>query len=433
VAPPALSKALDTAHSQASETASLYLDALTGVRGFAACWVLLYHAWVAAGPENLYLFLGNQRIDVTPFLSGGGLGVTVFFVLSGFLLALPFAQASARGQARPRFPEFFRRRALRVLPAYYAQLLLLIPLLWFGLAPGPAEVANVALHALMAHNFNLHYVATINGPYWSMPTEWNFYLLFPLLILCCGPRRWPWLLAITLLLVPLYRWTLFQYIAAWPLGERVSLIDQLPGRLDQFVFGMLAAHLLVFWRGTPGRRAALARWGDAILALGCLIGLVLLYWMHEHFRRYLAGHWSLYAWNTAFGLATALCILGIAAGGRFGLALFANPVSVWLGVVSYSMYLWHFPVVDALSRQTWIASLPGPHWLPLTLAAVPPILAVSALWYRYVERPFLVPETLAEGPLARLAPLARRRTWLVAALAALGLVTWAAMWQLLRH
>ncbi len=423
---------LDQAHSQASGRTSLYLDALTGVRGFAACWVFLYHVWVLAKPENLYIFLPGWTIDVTPFLSGGGLGVTVFFVLSGLLLALPFAETAAERKPRPSFGEFFRRRVRRVLPAYYAQLFLLIPLLWLGLAPGPAEVGNVALHVLMAHNLHLDYLTSINGPYWSMPTEWNFYLVFPLLVLLCRPRRWVLLLAACLTLVPLYRWLIFQQVGPRSIPELVNLIDQLPGRLDQFIYGMLAAHLLVHWRRRPQGEAQLARWGDGLMLGGCALGLALVYWMHANFLSFFAGHWSLYAWHSAFGAATALCLFGIAAGGRIGRALFANPWSVWLGVVSYSVYLWHFPILSPLSSLPWLESLPGPRWLPLAILALPPVLALSALWYRYVERPFLVPDALAEGPLRRVAFWARRQVWTVAALAALGLVLWATAWDLAR-
>jgi peptidoglycan/LPS O-acetylase OafA/YrhL len=208
----------------------------------------------------------------------------------------------------------------------------------------------------------------------------------------------------------------------------VSVLDQLPGRLDQFVFGMLAAHLLLHIRKSPQGGARLARWGDGALAAGCIAGLFLIYWLHRNVELFLSGHWSLYVWNSAFGAATALCIFGIAAGGRIARALFANPVSVWLGVVSYSVYLWHFPIVEWISRQSLVTGIPGPRWLPITLAALPLVLAVAALWYRFVERPFLVNAAREEDSLPRFVCYAREHVWKSAAIAAIGLTAWAALW-----
>ena len=78
-----------------------HAHALTGIRGWAALWVFLYHAWGASGGRPITISIGNFSPDFTPLISLGGAGVSIFFVLSGFLLGLPFAEWQAGLRERP--------------------------------------------------------------------------------------------------------------------------------------------------------------------------------------------------------------------------------------------------------------------------------------------------------------------------------------------
>jgi len=78
-----------------------HLRALTGLRGWAALWVCLYHAWTFAKYPPIELPFAGQAIDLTPLISIGFAGVSIFFVLSGFLLALPYAEWQAGLRERP--------------------------------------------------------------------------------------------------------------------------------------------------------------------------------------------------------------------------------------------------------------------------------------------------------------------------------------------
>jgi len=94
-----------------------HYPALTGLRGWAALWVFLYHAWVFATPRQITVELGDFVLNLTPFLSIGGAGVSIFFVLSGFLLGLPFAEWQAGLRGRPALGRYLFRRVARVFPA----------------------------------------------------------------------------------------------------------------------------------------------------------------------------------------------------------------------------------------------------------------------------------------------------------------------------
>lgn len=103
-----------------------YVGSLTGLRGFAALWVLLYHAWVTSVPLRMEIDFGFSTIDFTPLFSGGSVGVDFFFVLSAFLLTLPFARWACGERDFPSVWPYLKRRFKRVFPAFWAQLLILL-------------------------------------------------------------------------------------------------------------------------------------------------------------------------------------------------------------------------------------------------------------------------------------------------------------------
>ncbi len=109
-----------------------------------------------------------------------------------------------------------------------------------GLPAGRDVLAQV----LMVHNLFGEPSTQLNPVYWTLPVEFDFYLLLPLLAFLFAPRLWVWLLLPSVLLVVLYRYGLFQYaLHDLPVGQKVWWLNQLPGRLDQFVSGMAAAWL----------------------------------------------------------------------------------------------------------------------------------------------------------------------------------------------
>ena len=134
------------------------IPALTGIRAFAAGWVLVYHAWLASGGHEVSIHLAGIPIVFTPFVSMGWFGVDVFFVLSGFVLSWhALMEASNPGSPTQAgfgkiYLQFIRRRVFRVFPAYYACLSVLLPLEWLGRYASPPEFRDVALHLVMFHN-----------------------------------------------------------------------------------------------------------------------------------------------------------------------------------------------------------------------------------------------------------------------------------------
>ncbi len=380
-------------------SAHLYLDALTGLRGFAAIWVALWHAWKFSGRPTYEWMLWGYTVDLTPLIRTGWAGVDVFFVLSGFVLGLPYCQALLGNRPPIRTGEFFRRRLLRVLPAYYVQLIILL-LLWLILAGRlPVPVTDILAHGFMLHNIFPGQGEMINGVYWTLPIEFDFYLVLPLIALLLAPKKWPWLVAGSLLLVLLYRYGMFhEYLQDARIPEKVRVLNQLPGRLDQFVSGMLAAYVYSLVRESGLARSGIYRWRNLLFTLSFISIIGLSYFIHYiqpmdaqnlPGQTFWAGHWSLFSWHTLFGMALGAMILSLALGIRGVNWLLANRGMLYLGVISYSVYLWHLPIIKLLASMSLSEIVPDAPFLNLVLWALLPVMAVSSLSYFAVERPFL--------------------------------------------
>jgi peptidoglycan/LPS O-acetylase OafA/YrhL len=374
--------------------------ALTAARGLAAFWVFVYHVWLSIGPQRLLVPVGGATIDLTPLASVGWAGVDVFYVLSGFLLWGAFdAYASSRTDALG-VARYAERRALRILPPYYAQVACLALL---GLATAwvaPPSWTTLALHATLTHGFSYEHFQAVNNVWWTLSIEAQFYVALPFLAIAVRRFGWAAVLAGGLAAMLAWRVAAFDAFRAAPVIERVWALEQFPGRIDQFLAGMFASHL------ARARQGAAARWRETIagstrlrIALACtgpatLLALAWLLHVDDFYLRYWDGHPWLYAWHLVAGLGIAVSLYAIAI--RDGAATGAPMARPWralaaLGLVSYSFYLWH----EILLR--WLSAWVKLHWGTATLPALgmnfalglPLALAVAIAWYALFEAPFL--------------------------------------------
>lgn len=352
-----------------------HIPPLTGARGFAAIWVVLFHLWQAQEQPHI----GLAFLDLTPFFACGYFGVDLFFVLSGYLLAIPYIQARMNGHAQPSLRIFWCNRLKRVLPAYLTQLAIL-----FGVAAFLGKeitLQEIATHLTLSFNL-FDNTSSFNPVYWSMPVEWDFYVILPLLALGFARRSGlPWILPLAIVLSLTSRALCVAALSAWGMDglPYYRWIIQLPARLDQFVFGMAAAWLVLAGRGRPIAKLA-GPIGFAIAAF-LAINVAPLGDIFAHAKT----PW-IYFQATLLGLAAACLILATALNpsGVAARAL-SSRSAVFLGTVSYSLYLWHYPILD------WLQTL---NWLPLygvafSFTAVVICVFVATISYVVVESPFL--------------------------------------------
>jgi len=343
------------------------LRGIEGLRGLAASSILVYHAWLYGAPSGGEAF-GGPAAQVTGNLRAG---VTLFFVLSGFLLFRPWAAAALAGREAPSIRRYLRNRLLRIAPAYVVILLLVAVLLERTLIHHPWQLlANLVL----AQNYVPDYVFGSGiVPAWSLCIEVSFYALLPVLGWLAVSRGHAW--------VPVAGMAALGLAAkALPVGGPVWGLTLLT-HADWFAAGMAAANLHVL--SEAGGRARLpGRWrpaaGIAVVVL-CALAIVL----------YDRGVLSALENQTPVALACGLVLLiVVTADGGPLLRVLESRAAVALGLVSYSLFLWHDPLLRWLRRED--ATLGGAHGFlvnVLLLAAV--TLVLSSVTYVAVERPAL--------------------------------------------
>jgi peptidoglycan/LPS O-acetylase OafA/YrhL len=375
-----------------------YVPAIEGLRGVAVLWVVLFHYFVVRdGRFDDPAIAAIEAVrPLNILVRNGYLGVDLFFLISGFLLTLPWFVRAARGAPPPSTREFYARRFWRIAPAYYVQLFVLfavvLPLLK-GIAYWRADLyviaANVVAHACFVHNTTplTSSSLNINGALWTLAVEAQYYALVPLAALAFlrSPR-----IALALAFATAIAWQLgarhglhalvaFERWLGTPWGwseavVRQLLLTQLPSYLAHFALGILAGRAWLRWRERPlaaGQRHA--------LLAATLAALALLYVVYGHLGPIL-GDITWLVVPLAFGLA----FFTLAASDRIVAHPFLGrgPLA-FLGRVSYSAYLYHLLVL-----ALWNAYMPTLGWLslPLFLAVVVTIAWIS---WRWVERPFL--------------------------------------------
>jgi peptidoglycan/LPS O-acetylase OafA/YrhL len=345
-------------------TRSGFVPALEGVRGVAIALVVLVHAYALP--------------------SGGFLGVDVFFVLSGFLITmLLLREQNAKGRFSLR--GFYRRRALRLLPALAVFLAAHVVLLSVVL-PGPirgwhyGSAKPVLESSLFLSNIVQATQSTIGeglGQLWSLATEEQFYLLLPLVLLAlvrATPRTLARVFAISFVAIAANG-----FLMEAEGANRIRLYFNPIARFDTLLAGCLFAVWYVhgnaprLLRSPTFRRRA---W-PLVLAAAAIPVYTTRNWADPSLFRFVL---------PLFSPAVGFLIFVAATDAR---SLLARVLALWplryLGRISYSLYLWH-PFVF------WFAAAAAAHYGGSALSPVEGIavsVAVAILSTRFVERPFL--------------------------------------------
>jgi peptidoglycan/LPS O-acetylase OafA/YrhL len=382
------------------------LPHIEGTRALAACSIVVYHVWrygETTGPADL-----GSLGRVLPHMP---LGVTLFFTLSGFLLYRPFAAALLRGRPHPDLAAYLRNRALRILPAYWVILLVTglvgATLVRYDLQRGSlaARPGLLVKDAFLVQNYDPGTILTGIGPAWSLAIEAIFYLALPILGVAAfalarrasndSGRRWLALLPpVALLMMGISGKLVASYVVrgwgpglGWVNDWHSVLERSFFVQADLFVYGMLLA---VFTIAVEDGRVRLPRgwWPLTAFAFVAVASVTAVAFDEKAINQYVYD--SLMA--LACGLFLSLVVLAGLDGRRRPFLLNwleARPI-VWVGVVSYSLFLWHEPIIWWLRDRGMLASGIGAGGFLVNLIIVGTVsLALSALTYRMVELPAL--------------------------------------------
>lgn len=372
---------LEQTESRPAAAAMTRYEAIDLLRGFAAVSVVIYHV--------IELWEWKEFPMAGPLLwfRIGWMGVDLFFVISGFVIGLSaFAEIDRHGPSRFRWP-FMRRRLARIVPLHYLTLLMFCVFISPELMFVHGFWKNLLIHLAFAHNFFIQWQGSINGPNWSLATEMQFYLLMALTAPWLRAARcwqvglvlvsiaWGWRFGVTQVVPRLYGTA-----DVFPLFVAST---QLPGMLDEFAAGILLARLMRSGFGAwlmPRLMTHSGRAGIVLLA-GCAVYAALsVYWPHAN---YWDMPWMVTFFRTALGASFALVLLATCTLNLSGILKKLFFPLLYLGTVSYGIYLWHLPVLNSLKRVSWLT----PQQV-LPLALVLTLILASVSWH-FFERPFM--------------------------------------------
>lgn len=331
-----------------------YRPEIDGLRAIAVLSVMLFHAGIKALP-------------------GGYLGVDIFFVISGYLITSIISTEMEGG--RFTFAAFYERRARRILPALFVVVLVCTPLVFVLMLPREVLEFSKSVIAVCAFVSNVFFwsqsgyfdrIAELKPLLhtWSLGVEEQFYLFFPILLMGALKfgRKWAGVLLAAIAVVSIS-------YAQWGPQSKEATFYLIPSRLWELLMGAILALLpMTKWRAQLSNAAL-----DTLVLLG--IGLIAFGLFERGGFKYpgfraltpVAGAWLVIAF------ATTRTATGRVLGSR---------IPVAIGLVSYSAYLWHQPVL-VFGRLSGF-DRPG-LVVALALTAISLILAV--LTYRFVEQP----------------------------------------------
>lgn len=416
---------------------------LDGVRAVAFLSVLLYHMSFIAGVKGIWGPVydihdvpGILAYFTASFAYFGEAGVILFFILSGFLLFLPYAKVLLFESPWPSLRRFYLRRIFRILPGYFSALFL-IALLFHPEFLQASHRHDLWLFLTFGMDKNLS--EQLNGPFWTLAVEFQFYLLLPIIAWLCslvvrrGTLHWR-LLKLTLCLLMIAAWGLLTrywgiYIVNTPkldfliphsvsLALKPFLYADTGKYFEVFAVGMLLCMIYIYTQHAPSGEL----WRIRMYRLSPLIfmaGLALLFFLslwHFYFidinPLHYANHpksyqvsrfldptipaivsrywseWQPLGWAIGYGC----CLWAL----LHGSAKLKRPIE-WsilrrIALISFSLYMWHLPflylfrdvILPNIRQQGWGSLVQyGAFWCWVLLTIIP----VSTMLYRWIEQP----------------------------------------------
>jgi peptidoglycan/LPS O-acetylase OafA/YrhL len=371
-------------------TSGEVIPEIDGLRFIAIAAVILHH---------LALFVSTQRKSEEGLLLVGQNGVELFFAISGFILAVPFAMQYLNASKRVKLSRYFLRRFTRLEPPYLLSLLLLFAMrVWLRGQPFDVYRWNLLWSSFYVHGFVMGVQSQINGVAWSLEIEIQFYLLMPLLASIFLVKH-RWVRRAILLIVAALAMSIQPVVVpglwhGWQMDEgklvqhRFYLERHLLNYIQYFLVGLLLADVYVTeWRGVPPALRTRVGWGD----FAWLIGWPVLVWLLHHGG--VGNPRGGLCPRVLFPIIIFLLYVGLFHS-LYARRLMRIPILTILGGMCYSIYLMHNSVIQFFGPyvQRFLPQNYALAVLIFGLMMVPLILLLCGLYFRLIERPCMRPD-----------------------------------------
>lgn len=343
---------------------------LNGLRGFACLLIFLFHCRIMSGSPDIRLDLGF--LYLLPL--HGAYAVDLFFVLSGFFVILPYAKAGSQGKKPFSFFRYYKKKFVRIFPAYYINLAVMFGIVVPIFIGGDYLLSKSGLKMLLAHMSFLHYLHPstsaslgINGALWTLSITFQFFLIFPFIKnLFTGGNEKKYLLVFILLSVA---WKFLSYYHTGFLFNlamdsvkqfgvdaftiRFFLSNQLPAQLGHFAIGMYLGNRYIAHKNGLEKSHPWSR-------LIALTGFVSTVYSFHIANLGVPPWWHFWRLWLAFGSG---CLIYLAAidGPRLMRSFFSNRYLGYLGNLSYEIYLWHLMVLYVITKIPLVQYIHGNH------------------------------------------------------------------------
>ncbi len=362
-----------------------HIFVLDGVRGVACLAVLWFHMNFLARVYGIWLPLHGLNNILGTLAYFGDSGVILFFLLSGFLLFLPYAKALVFDGNWPGWRRFYLRRIFRIIPGYYVALFLII--LFFH----PEFLHSDHRHQLwqfLTFRMDGWLSGTLNGPFWTLAIEFQFYMLLPIiawvfsLIIRRGGLH-SRMIKLSVCLCAMFTWGLLTRFWGLSIADTPTLDFLLPHTIwtslkpyiygdggkffEVFAVGMLICVLYVYTQNAAQSvhwQIRLRRWSPAMFFVGLMILAILSLWhfyllnldVYKNINLYhvftfldpymisLRRIWPMWQ-ASGYALCYGLCIMALLFGSAKLKKPFEWPLLRWVGLISFSLYMWHLPFI----------------------------------------------------------------------------------------
>lgn len=412
-------------HSRSQKAETRDVAALDGVRAIAAIMVVALHMGEIVGvPWSI-----NGQPFLTTGVVFGRMGVDLFFVLSGFLLFRPYARALLFDQPWPAARTFYLRRVFRIWPGYYITLVAML-LLFAHHYLQPDHRGQLGLFLVFLMDSSHQTWQQLNGPFWTLATEWQFYMLLPLfargfsaIVKRLATSPWQRLLGVLGCCSGLIVWGLAikglglhlqdhpvstVSVLSWPLTLFLFVAFGIQGKyLEVFACGMIVCTCTLFAQNPEhgrGLNACLRSLSTWLWVAGILSLFCLACW-HAQATGPRDGNLSTFAafpvlnpltpyfaWagEPAVGAGFAICLLALLWGSRHVSRLFEGRFLRWIGLISYGIYMWNQKLIGwfcaLLVTSFPHLSIPWKYTL-CWIFVLAGLLPFCFLFYRLIEAP----------------------------------------------